>query len=271
MAALVTAAILGTNWLPFAAHDHGAWPGALFLALVMVLGVLQPAPWITVGVGLLVGVVQAGLIPTLTSPDTSGPQFYWPAFVFFVGAGCLAELAGRIGIRIERSVALGNAGFRLIDRRRPLPEQALASEESSLSRELARARRYHFNLAFVMLEIEDWQALIEKRGRAAMVERLGEVMSQIRTHIRPTDELAYMGSGRCALVLPYTDLSGAHVVLRRVQELLLSDSGLRTRVGVAEFPEDAESEESLISEAEAALEVAPENHLEHALPRAKIP
>jgi PleD family two-component response regulator len=124
-----------------------------------------------------------------------------------------------------------------------------------LSRELSRAERYHFNLAFALIEIEEWQSLVARRGRTVMLDQLADATARIRENIRANDEFAYFGAGRCGLVLPYTDLAGAHAVLRRVQEILRTHTGFRTRVGIAEFPDDAKSEESLVTEAEAALEV----------------
>lgn len=186
-----------------------------------------------------------------------------PAFgaALLVAAGLLIEAAGRLLIRAERASALGR---RPVDRAGSRDHRPGSIEYGNPGRtllaELARARRYHFSVTFGLLEIADWHRLVEQQGRSRMLESVGEFGRRFRGWLRTEDEFSYLGGGRFALVLPQTDATGARVAVGRARQLLLAQAGLALRAGLAEYPADAETEEALVGEAEAALEAdAPES------------
>lgn len=259
MVVALTAGALVLAAAVLAATDRTAtvWVGFLLLGLTAATGLAHFAPWVAAGLGVASGIAYAGW--PLVAPDaTAGAATFSTArFLFFLVIGLLAEADGRMLIRIERAVALGQRGVAESDpSHEPLVPWQESDASSALSRELARARRYHFNVAFALLEIDGWQPSIERRGRTEMVDILRNFTRQVRQLIRSHDEFAYLGSGRCSLLLPHTDLDGAHQVVERVRGLLSQDLGLKFHVGIAEFPDDAETEEELLSEAEAALDAA---------------
>lgn len=253
---LIAVALAGAaGVLSFTDRGDSLWVGFVLLGLVAGSGILHFGPWISVGLGVLAGLVYAG-VSQATPPELSAqPGLLGGRALFFTIVGLLSELSGRLLIAVERREALGEAGA-------GLPASPLASPGpfkdsvagSLLERELARARRYHINLAFGLLEIEGWDAAVQLKGRTEMVEALRAFNQAVRGSLRSADQLTYLGGGRCALILPHTDLGGAQLVVERIAEILRRQTGHTLRAGISEFPEDAETEEQLISEAEAALD-----------------
>ncbi|MCC7107204.1 MAG: diguanylate cyclase, partial [Chloroflexi bacterium] len=125
-----------------------------------------------------------------------------------------------------------------------------------LAQEIARARRYSFPVALVILAIADWDDVVERRGRAEMLQVLQLIGRRLRSTLREQDTCTYVGHGRFALLLTQTGLEGAHIVAERARGQLLAETRLTLRAGIAEFPNDAVTDETLVSEAEAALTVA---------------
>ena len=232
--------------------DRTAWPSLALLGLVAVVGLLQLAPWLGAGMGLVSGVIYAWWPHSLAGAPPAAPAVF--AAALLIGVGLLIELGGRQLMRAERAAALGRRYVA-----RPESQDRLSGPVEggnpgrTLLVELARARRYHFSVTFGLLEIVDWRQLVEQHGRQRMLESVGEFGRRFRASLRAEDEFSYLGSGRFALVLPQTDAASARVAAERARRLC-RDAGLTLRAGLAEFPDDAETEEALVSEAEAALE-----------------
>ncbi len=122
--------------------------------------------------------------------------------------------------------------------------------------EMTRARRYEHPLTFLLVGVEGWTTLSAERGRRGSFEVLSTLAMRIRRLLRDVDAIGVHGDGRLAVILPETPLDGALVVAGRIEQAAREDVGLKTRVGVSIFPDDAVTVESLIREAEAALDLA---------------
>ena len=145
-----------------------------------------------------------------------------------------------------------------------------ASFQESVRREIARARRHGLPCALLLASIDrfrDINATLGFAGGDALLRALGAFL--LRSG-RASDVPAYLGSGvmarfagdTFALLLPETDRTGGAIRgehLRRALSQAVVGPGLppiTASVGLAAFPEHAQTPEALIAAASIALDAA---------------
>lgn len=132
--------------------------------------------------------------------------------------------------------------------------------EERLREELARARRYGKPLSILCGGID---ALDEADGEGVALERIaGFLMTPDHPdRLRESDVAGRLASGDIAILLPETSKEGAAVKAERVR-LAVAEAAraggtpARASVGVAGFPDDADSPVGLLRSAEQALTAA---------------
>lgn len=90
----------------------------------------------------------------------------------------------------------------------------------STGREVARTRRYGDKLSVVLLDIDHFKHINDKRGHAAGDMVLAAVGKLLNGALRTCDLVARWGGEEFVLVLPSTSLEGAEQTAERVRELL---------------------------------------------------
>lgn len=169
------------------------------------------------------------------------------------------ELGGalRMATLVEesRSLATTDALTGLLNRRAFL---------ESTNREVARAKRYNDRLSVVLLDVDHFKQINDKRGHAAGDLVLSAVGKLLNGALRTCDIVARWGGEEFVLVLPSTPLDGAEQVAERVREMLeqaeiLDNNGDRVPVtasfGVATYA-SSENLEQVIDRADRAMYLA---------------
>lgn len=138
--------------------------------------------------------------------------------------------------------------------------------QENLSREIQRHSRSRSNLALAMLDIDDFKKINDTFGHPAGDEILKGLVAEMKTHARDSDIVARYGGEEFAIIFPDTPASHAKGAANRVRQLIEARSftipqlgrslQITVSVGVACFPQDAETAEELIARADAALYVA---------------
>jgi diguanylate cyclase (GGDEF)-like protein len=135
-----------------------------------------------------------------------------------------------------------------------------------LHREVQRARRFRTGFSVLLVQIDDYFAILERAGsiNAGFVQR--EVGLLLSNAVRDIDPAARIGPGTFGVVLPETDRTGAFLVAerlrRRVKDHFASRSfggrrlGVTVSGGIASFPEDAGFGVELMDRGEQALHQA---------------
>ena len=168
-------------------------------------------------------------------------------------------LIGKIGRRIEQDEkALQNLAIRdgltgLYNHR---------TFYSLLEDELQRSLRYARPLSLLMLDIDHFKQVNDTYGHQAgdtVLQGLSELLIQ---QARATDRVCRYGGEEIILILPETDIEAAMGIaerLRRTVEVhvfILPDEkpiSITVSVGVAIYPGDADTKESLVAAADAAM------------------
>jgi len=90
----------------------------------------------------------------------------------------------------------------------------------STSREVARTKRYNDVLSVILLDVDHFKHINDRRGHAAGDMVLAAVGKLLNLAVRTCDIVARWGGEEFVLVLPSTPLDGAAQVAERVRELL---------------------------------------------------
>jgi diguanylate cyclase (GGDEF)-like protein len=174
------------------------------------------------------------------------------------------ELAHWLGS--QASIALENARLhRLVERQAntdgltELPNRR--HFEEALEAEISRAERFGGSLALILADLDDFKQVNDRYGHQAGDEVLQTFADILRTTVREIDLPARYGGEEFAVLLPQTDLDGAHQLAERLRRALAArpmsthPGGLvavTASFGVAAFP-DAPTPAALFASADEAL------------------
>ncbi len=134
--------------------------------------------------------------------------------------------------------------------------------QETLSTEIERSRRFEAPLSLLMIDLDDFKLVNDDHGHLAGDLVLREVGRVVRESSREIDTPARYGGEELAMVLPGTDLGGAHRAAERVREriaqleLQMPDGGtvaVTASVGAATHPASAGGARELVAAADAAL------------------
>lgn len=135
--------------------------------------------------------------------------------------------------------------------------------DTSLRRELKRARRYGLSFSLVMLDVDDFKAVNDIHGHVVGDEALNLTSNVILASVREIDVACRYGGEEFALILPETSRTGAFIVSERIRldvkdmfhHQLVATSHIKVSVsgGIAIYPTDSNSAEGLVRMADKAL------------------
>lgn len=134
---------------------------------------------------------------------------------------------------------------------------------SDLQAEIRRARRYGLQTAVVVADLDSFATVNERFGPLLGDRMLRELAVLAGDQVRDIDSVARPGGDEIVLLLPETGRNGALLVAERVRRAVESHFarrvcrgeavGLTISAGVACYPEDATTPETLLEHAAQAL------------------
>jgi diguanylate cyclase (GGDEF)-like protein len=126
-----------------------------------------------------------------------------------------------------------------------------------LNKALQRARRTDQRFALVLFDLDGFKAINDNRGHAAGDVILKKAADALHSVIREGDVLGRYG-GDEFLLITYGDLGSTQALATRAEEAVRKDTGLGVSAGIARYPEEGSSGESLIEQADSRLAVIKE-------------
>ena len=127
---------------------------------------------------------------------------------------------------------------------------------SALGLEIKRYERTGRSFAILLFDLDGLKRINDNCGHVVgsrALCRLGEVL---RTHCRGVDTPARYGGDEFAVVLPETTAKSAEQIATRIRDRVAKDEEvppISVSVGIAVFPEDGETIETLLSRADRSL------------------
>jgi diguanylate cyclase (GGDEF)-like protein/PAS domain S-box-containing protein len=125
-----------------------------------------------------------------------------------------------------------------------------------LHAEIARSKRTDREFSLLLLDLDGLKGINDGFGHQTGDRALCRLAQTLGDCCRSIDTAARQGGDEFALVLPETGASAAALVARRICDLVARDAEkpvLSVSVGVASFPNDADTVGSLLSAADRAL------------------
>ena len=201
----------------------------------------------------------AGIVVPLTSGDERIGQL--GAYARAVGEleaarPELEELARRAARILENARRFGEAR-RLadVDALTGLHNQRFFHE--TLSREIARARRYERSLALIVLDLDDFKLINDRIGHLAGDAVLAEAAERVRQVVRTADIACRVGGDEFAVILPESGLRDADQLYERISTAVSKQpigrgGRIRLSAGVTELRPDDDAS-TLFHRADEAL------------------
>jgi two-component system, cell cycle response regulator len=126
---------------------------------------------------------------------------------------------------------------------------------------LATARRYSRKLSFILTDIDHFKSVNDTYGHPTGDLVLKGVAKILKEQARDTDIVARYGGEEFAIIMPETDLKGAHAIAERIRERILkevfqTEQGplkVTMSLGVSTFPDHGSEKHTLIDLADQCL------------------
>jgi diguanylate cyclase (GGDEF)-like protein/PAS domain S-box-containing protein len=125
-----------------------------------------------------------------------------------------------------------------------------------LHTEICRTKRTEREFSLLLLDLDGLKEINDRFGHLAGNRALCRLAQTLADCCRSLDTAARQGGDEFALVLPETGAAAATLVARRICELLANDAeapALSVSVGVASYPNDADTIGTLLYAADKAL------------------
>src|SRR5713101_2560474 len=125
-----------------------------------------------------------------------------------------------------------------------------------LQAEICRTKRTERGFSLLLLDLDGLKQINDRFGHLTGNRALCRLAQTLSDCCRSVDSAARQGGDEFALVLPETGVAAATLVARRICDLLANDAeepALSVSVGVASYPEDADTIGTLLFAADIAL------------------
>ncbi|MBX3486300.1 MAG: diguanylate cyclase [Candidatus Paracaedibacteraceae bacterium] len=178
----------------------------------------------------------------------------------------------RLALSFADHIALSLSNIRLRER---LQHQSIVDAltnlynrryfDESIKIELSRAERKKQNLSLLIVDIDHFKNFNDTYGHDVGDIVLQEVSHVLTRNIRSSDIACRMGGEEFAIILPETSTSIAHeraeMLRKKIEKLIIKNTGksidpITASIGIATYPEHANTTKNLIEAADVALYAA---------------
>ncbi|MCM8826629.1 MAG: GGDEF domain-containing protein [Candidatus Omnitrophica bacterium] len=129
------------------------------------------------------------------------------------------------------------------------------------SEEFERAKKFSFNISFLMVDVDDFKKLNDTYGHIVGDVILREIAYSLKENIREIDSIGRLGGEEFAIILPETNKGSAIIVAKRMQERIALKKikafdekiNVTVSIGVSSYPQDSLSSDMLMEIADKAM------------------
>ena len=133
--------------------------------------------------------------------------------------------------------------------------------EEFLTYEIKRSLRHHHKFTILMIDLDNFKYINDTYGHASGDLVLKEVTNIFASNLRNADILARLGGDEFAVLLPETPYENGYAVVEKLRSrleatpisLMFDQITLTASFGIAEYPEQGENIESLLTGSDLAM------------------
>lgn len=134
--------------------------------------------------------------------------------------------------------------------------------QGRLLEEVERTRRHQIPFSLVIMDVDNFKTFNDAYGHLEGDEILRRVSRVIRKHIRAIDVASRYGGEEFTIIFPQTQKEDARIIAERLCKGIETEEVLQKKfqpssptvsIGLASFPDDAETAEELVRNADRAL------------------
>jgi len=131
-----------------------------------------------------------------------------------------------------------------------------------LSEEVQRSQRFGYEFSLLFLDLDHFKRINDQHGHLVGSKLLGQVGQTLRDNLRLVDSAFRYGGDEFAILLPQTSRDAALLVARRLMAVFHanqwlaganSDAPLRASVGIAAYPVDATTPQTIVQRADEMM------------------
>src|SRR5271165_4818552 len=131
-----------------------------------------------------------------------------------------------------------------------------------LSEEVHRSERFGYEFGLLFLDLDHFKRINDQHGHLMGSKLLGQVGQTLRDNLRLVDAAFRYGGDEFVILLPQTSRDGALLVARRLMAVFHanqwlaganSDAPLRASVGIAAYPVDATTPQTIVQRADEMM------------------
>ncbi|RLA28388.1 MAG: hypothetical protein DRR11_16745 [Gammaproteobacteria bacterium] len=209
------------------------------------------------------GLKYVVLIPVILNDDLKGILLLGSNSSFEMRGGRLQrsiDIAGRLAVALasaEREEALYRQAH--FDELTGLPNRQLLKDR--LEQQLVHARREKQNGAILFLDLDRFKEINDVFGHSVGDLILAQAAERIVSEVRDTDTVARLGGDEFVIVMPH--LTGDNTLRKTATRILArlaepfsargTNHFLSASIGIVVFPDDGDSVETLLKNADAAM------------------
>jgi diguanylate cyclase (GGDEF)-like protein len=127
---------------------------------------------------------------------------------------------------------------------------------------MSRTQRLHEQLSVLILDVAGYGQIVKSHGVQIATILLREVVKAVKSHLRPYDQLCRFGADELLIALPGVEKSAAVRVAEKIYHLIIDSKftelqlSIDAFIGIANYPVDSSSLESLLTAVRNALIIA---------------
>jgi diguanylate cyclase (GGDEF)-like protein len=125
---------------------------------------------------------------------------------------------------------------------------------------MASSRRTNRPFTLMLLDLNGFKEVNDSLGHLQGDQLLNQIAQRLRSHTRDSDTIARLGGDEFAMLCPETDEIGANTLAGKVRQIIVQplvldgrECAVTASIGLAVYPHNGTTEESLLRFADAAM------------------
>lgn len=124
---------------------------------------------------------------------------------------------------------------------------------NTLESEVLRAKRYERPLSMMVIDIDNFKEVNDKRGHHGGNLALKQIANILKFNLRSFNTIFRYGGDEFVIILPETSKKDTFKLAKRLNKLVKKELKVTISIGLAEFPKDGTTAETFFASADKSV------------------